>query len=64
MVTPAHIVPELYFFTFYEILRAVPDKLLGVLAMVAAIAILFAIPFISKSELRSAKFWHVSRFLF
>ena len=64
MVTPAHIVPEWYFLPFYAILRAVPDKLLGVLAMVAAIAILFAIPFISKSELRSTKFRHVSRFLF
>ena len=64
MVTPAHIVPEWYFLPFYAILRAVPDKLLGVLAMGAAIVILFAIPFISKSELRSTKFRHVSRFLF
>ena len=64
MVTPAHIVPEWYFLPFYAILRAVPDKLLGVLVMGAAIVILFAIPFISKSELRSTKFRHVSRFLF
>jgi quinol-cytochrome oxidoreductase complex cytochrome b subunit len=64
MVTPAHIVPEWYFLPFYAILRAVPDKLLGVLAMVVVISILFYIPFISKSELRSTKFRHVSRFLF
>ena len=51
MVTPAHIVPEWYFLPFYAILRAVPDKLLGVVAMGASIAILFVIPFISKVEL-------------
>ena len=46
MVTPAHIVPEWYFLPFYAILRAVPDKLLGVLAMFAAIAVLFVLPWL------------------
>lgn len=64
MVTPAHIVPEWYFLPFYAILRAVPDKLLGVVAMGASIAILFVIPFISKAELRSTKFRNISKFLF
>ena len=64
MVTPAHIVPEWYFLPFYAILRAVPDKLLGVVAMGASIAILFFIPFISKAELRSTKFRYLSKVLF
>lgn len=42
--TPAHIVPEWYFLPFYAILRAVPDKLMGVLAMFGAIAVLFILP--------------------
>lgn len=64
MVTPAHIVPEWYFLPFYAILRAVPDKLLGVVAMGAAIAILFFLPFISFAELRSTKFRGLYRYLF
>ncbi len=56
MVTPAHIVPEWYFLPFYAILRAVPDKLLGVIAMVAAIAILFILPWLDTSKVRSARF--------
>lgn len=64
MVTPTHIVPECYFLPFYAILRAVPDKLLGVLAMGASIAILFLLPFICRSEIRSTKFRYVYRVLF
>jgi ubiquinol-cytochrome c reductase cytochrome b/c1 subunit len=44
LVTPAHIVPEWYFTPFYAILRAFPDKLGGVIAMVSAILILFILP--------------------
>jgi len=44
MVTPAHIVPEWYFLPFYAILRSIPDKLAGVLAMFSSIAILLALP--------------------
>jgi len=64
MVTPTHIVPEWYFLPFYAILRAIPDKLLGVLAMGAAIAILFIVPFICRSELRSMKFRYIARVFF
>ncbi|MCW0183011.1 cytochrome b [Zavarzinia sp.] len=56
MVTPAHIVPEWYFLPFYAILRAVPDKLGGVLAMGGAIVILFFMPYLDFSKVRSAKF--------
>jgi len=40
LITPAHIVPEWYFLPFYAILRSIPDKLLGVIAMVSSIAVL------------------------
>ena len=56
MVTPPHIVPEWYFLPFYAILRAVPDKLMGVLAMFAAIIVLFFLPWLDTSKVRSAKF--------
>ena len=54
--TPAHIVPEWYFLPFYAILRAVPDKLGGVIAMISAILILFALPWLDTSKVRSATF--------
>jgi len=56
LVTPAHIVPEWYFLPFYAILRSIPDKLGGVVAMVAAILILLLLPIINTSEIRSTKF--------
>lgn len=56
MVTPAHIVPEWYFLPFYAILRAVPDKLGGVIAMFGAIGLLFALPFLDKSPVKSGAF--------
>jgi len=56
LVTPAHIVPEWYFLPFYAILRSIPDKLGGVLAMGGAIVILLLIPFINTSEIRSTEF--------
>lgn len=56
MVTPAHIVPEWYFLPFYAILRAVPDKLGGVIAMFGAIALLFALPFLDKSPIKSGAY--------
>ena len=54
--TPAHIVPEWYFLPFYAILRSIPDKLGGVVAMVGAILILMLLPIINTSEIRSSKF--------
>jgi len=56
LVTPAHIVPEWYFLPFYAILRAVPDKLGGVIAMFAAIAVLFVLPWLDTSRVKSATF--------
>ena len=56
LVTPAYIVPEWYFLPFYAILRAVPDKLGGVLLMFAAIAVLFVLPWLDRSPVRSAAF--------
>jgi quinol-cytochrome oxidoreductase complex cytochrome b subunit len=56
MSTPAHIVPEWYFLPFYAILRSIPDKLGGVLAMGGAIVILLFLPFINTSHVRSSAF--------
>jgi len=56
LVTPAHIVPEWYFLPFYAILRSIPDKLGGVLAMVLAILILLILPITNLSKIRSGSF--------
>jgi quinol-cytochrome oxidoreductase complex cytochrome b subunit len=64
MSTPAHIVPEWYFLPFYAILRSIPDKLGGVAAMGGAIVILFFLPFINTSEVRSSTFRPIYRKLF
>ena len=56
LVTPAHIVPEWYLLPFYAILRSVPDKLLGVVAMLSAILILAVLPWLDTSKIRSAVF--------
>ena len=64
LVTPAHIVPEWYFLPFYAILRAVPDKLGGVLAMFGAIAVLFVLPWLDTSKVRSCKFRPIYRQFF
>jgi len=56
LVTPAHIVPEWYFLPFYAILRAIPSKLGGVLMMFGAIAVLFILPWLDTSKVRSAKY--------
>jgi len=55
-VTPTHIVPEWYYLPFYAILRAIPNKLLGVIALVASIAILAFAPWLDTSRVRSAKY--------
>jgi ubiquinol-cytochrome c reductase cytochrome b subunit len=64
MVTPAHIVPEWYFLPFYAILRAVPDKLGGVLLMFAAIVVLFFLPWLDSCKVRSARFRPVYKLFF
>jgi ubiquinol-cytochrome c reductase cytochrome b/c1 subunit len=55
-VTPAHIVPEWYFLPYYAILRAVPDKLMGVMAMFGSIAVLAFLPWLDTSKVRSGAY--------
>jgi quinol-cytochrome oxidoreductase complex cytochrome b subunit len=59
--TPAHIVPEWYFLPFYAILRAIPNKLLGVIAMFSSIAVLAFVPWLDTSRVRSATFRPIYR---
>jgi ubiquinol-cytochrome c reductase cytochrome b/c1 subunit len=63
LVTPAHIVPEWYFLPFYAILRAVPDKLGGVLLMFGAIAMLFVLPWLDTSRCARPSFRPIYRIL-
>jgi ubiquinol-cytochrome c reductase cytochrome b subunit len=56
LVTPPHIVPEWYFLPFYAILRAIPNKLIGVLAMFLSILILAALPWLDKSPVKSGAY--------
>jgi quinol-cytochrome oxidoreductase complex cytochrome b subunit len=70
--TPAHIVPEWYFLPFYAILRSItfdifwiiPAKLGGVIAMFGSIAVLFVLPWLDTSKVRSAKFRPIYRIFF
>jgi ubiquinol-cytochrome c reductase cytochrome b/c1 subunit len=55
-VTPMHIVPEWYYLPFYAILRAIPDKLMGVIALGASIIILAFLPWLDTSRVRSARY--------
>ena len=54
--TPPHIVPEWYFLPYYAILRAIPSKLGGVVAMFASIAVLAFVPWLDTSKVRSARY--------
>ena len=56
MVTPASIVPEWYLLPFYAILRSIPNKLLGVVAMFGSLLILLVLPFTDLSRTRSNQF--------
>ena len=64
LVTPVHIQPEWYFLFAYAILRSIPNKLGGVIALVISIAILFTLPFTHKSNFRSLKFYPLNKILF
>lgn len=55
-VTPQHIVPEWYYLPFYAILRAIPNKLLGVIALFGSIIILAFLPWLDTSRVRSARY--------
>lgn len=56
LATPPHIVPEWYYLPFYAILRAIPDKLGGVIAMFGSILILLFLPWLDRSRVRSARY--------
>ena len=56
LVTPAHIVPNWYLAPFYAILRAIPDKLGGVALMFASILVLFVLPWLDRSNVRSCNY--------
>ena len=56
LVTPEHIAPLWYFAPFYAILRAIPDKLLGVVGMGAAIGLLFLIPWLDRCKVKSIRY--------
>jgi ubiquinol-cytochrome c reductase cytochrome b/c1 subunit len=55
-VTPAHIVPEWYYLPFYAILRSIPNKLAGVIAMFSAILVLLFLPWLDSAKTRSSKY--------
>ena len=64
MVTPPHIKPEWYFLFAYAILRSIPNKLGGVLALLASILVLIVVPFLHTSKQRALTFRPISQFLF
>lgn len=64
LVTPASIVPEWYLLPFYAILRSIPDKLGGVIAMFSAILILLILPITDRSVVRGNTFKIISKFFF
>ena len=64
LVTPAHIVPEWYFKTFYAILRSVPDKAGGTFLLLLSIIVLMLFPFYTKSFVNSAVFRPMYKFFF
>ncbi len=64
LVTPAHIVPEWYLLPFYAILRAIPNKLVGVVCLFSAIAVLAFLPWLDTSPVKSGKYRPVFRVFF
>ena len=64
MQTPASIVPEWYLLPFYAILRSIPNKLLGVVAMLASLLILLAMPIVDTSRVRGSQFRPLMRWAF
>src|SRR6266446_252040 len=64
MQTPNHIVPEWYLLPYYAILRSVPNKLLGVILAFGSIFILFFVPWLDTSPVRSARFRPVYKWVF
>nr|YP_010363601.1 cytochrome b [Priotyrannus closteroides]UNZ12715.1 cytochrome b [Priotyrannus closteroides] len=64
LVTPVHIQPEWYFLFAYAILRSIPNKLGGVIALAMSIAILYIMPFTNKKKFLSMQFYPLNKILF
>ena len=64
LATPAHVVPEWYLLPFYAMLRAIPNKLMGVIVLFSAIVVLAFIPWLDRSPVKSAKYRPAYRFFF
>ncbi len=64
LVTPVHIQPEWYFLFAYAILRAIPNKLGGVIALILSIAILFILPFFNIRKFQGIQFYPINQFIF
>nr|YP_009172410.1 cytochrome b [Nepa hoffmanni]ALG35810.1 cytochrome b [Nepa hoffmanni] len=64
MTTPVHIQPEWYFLFAYAILRSIPNKLGGVMAMIMSIAIILTLPFTNKPKFQSSAFYPMNQILF
>nr|ALO71029.1 cytochrome b [Aleocharinae sp. 5 EF-2015] len=64
LVTPIHIQPEWYFLFAYAILRSIPNKLGGVIALVLSIAILMIMPFSNNKKMQSSSFYPINKILF
>lgn len=64
MVTPKHIQPEWYFLFAYAILRSIPNKALGVIALVLSVAALITFPFTHKSKFKGLTFYPINQWLF
>ncbi|WP_339046345.1 cytochrome b/b6 [Candidatus Mesenet endosymbiont of Agriotes lineatus] len=64
MVTPAHIVPEWYFLPFYAILRSIPNKLMGVIAMFGSIITWFLLPVLDKAKTKSGAYRPIFKIFF
>nr|ADW83159.1 cytochrome b [Boreus elegans] len=64
LMTPIHIQPEWYFLFAYAILRSIPNKLGGVIALILSISILMIMPFYNNSKFRGNQFYPINQFLF
>ncbi|MGB6906658.1 MAG: cytochrome b/b6 [Methyloceanibacter sp.] len=62
--TPQHIVPEWYFLPFYAILRAIPNKLFGVIGLIGSIGILVFVPWLDTSRVRSTRYRPIYKWFF
>lgn len=64
MVTPIHIQPEWYFLFAYTILRSIPNKLRGVVALLSSILVLILLPLIYKSKFQGLEFYPINQLYF